>query len=161
IAKWWAQYEAIRGRPYSAPSPRNRTYLGVLPSAALPQFARAMVEPSHGLPLGPYFDRTLWLTAPPPRPVDPVCASLLDLAESEFRARRFEASGAVARIAHSQAPDELGPQLLLANASQWLIEEPSGDRRADFHVARAKAYRLLDNTIVAQNELQAALTINP
>ena len=157
LAKWHDQYESVRGRPITTPSPRNRTYLGVLPPAALPQFARSIVEPARGLPLGPSFDRTLWSPVSP-RPADPICAALLDLAECEFRQGRFEASAAVARMARSQVPDEPGPQRLLANAGAWLRgKDPPDNRRAGFHVARARAYCLLGDTAAAEAEFQAAL----
>ena len=96
---------------------------------------------------------------PSPRPADPVCAALVDLAESEFRARRFQAAAAVARMARARAPDEPAPQHLLAIAGAWLRDagEPTDDQRAGFHLARAKAYRLLADTAAAATEYRAAL----
>jgi len=163
IAKWWAQYETIRGRPYTVRSPRNRTYLGVLPPAAAPHLARAMIEPVHASPLGPTFDRTLWQPTPLPRPADQNCAALLDIAESEFRSRHFAASAAVARMARSRCPDEPGPQRLLANAGLWLRAdtELDGAERIDFHFARAKAYRVLGDTQATEAEFHAVLAANP
>jgi glycosyltransferase involved in cell wall biosynthesis len=161
LAKWQAQYEAIRGHSMKIPSPENRTYLGVLPPAALPHFARSIVEPARGLPLGPSFDRNLWSNSPSPRPADPVCGALLDLAENEFRQRHFEAAAAVARMARNHAPDEPGPQRLLAIAGAWLHgPSPSDDRRAAFHFARARAHRLLGDISAAQAEFRAALSWN-
>jgi glycosyltransferase involved in cell wall biosynthesis len=159
LGKWANQYQAIRARPWRAPSPRNRTYIGSLPESVLPHLARAIVEPVRGLPLGPTFDQGLWLATRSPRPSDPICAALVDLAESEFRNRRFQASAAVARMARSRAPDEPAPQRLLAIAGAWLRDagEPPDDQRAGFHSARAKAYRLLGDTTAADAEFRAAL----
>lgn len=159
LGKWEEQYRAIRQRPWRAPSSPNRTYIGTLPEAVLPHLARAIVEPVRGLPLGPSFDRDLWQTTRAPRPNDPICAALVDLAESEFRSRRFQAAAAVARMARNHAPDEPAPQHLLAIAGAWLRDagEPPDDKRAGFHLARAKAYRLLDDTAAAETEFRAAL----
>jgi len=159
LDKWAAQYHAIRKRPLRAPSPINRTYIGSLPDAVLPHLARSIVEPVRGLPLGPSFDRDLWQTEPSPRPADPLCAELVDLAESEFRHRRFQAAAAVARMARTRAPDEAAPQRLLAVAGAWLRDagEPSEDQRAGFHLARAKAHVLLGEAAEAEAEFRAAL----
>jgi glycosyltransferase involved in cell wall biosynthesis len=159
LDKWDEQYRAIRQRPWRAPAPRKRTYIGTLPEAVLPHLARAVVEPVRGLPLGPSFDRDLWQATQSSRPSDPICAALVDLAESEFRSRRFQAAAAVARMARNRAPDEPAPQHLLAIAGAWLRDagEPPDDKRAGFHLARAKAYRLLDDPTAAETEFRAAL----
>jgi glycosyltransferase involved in cell wall biosynthesis len=159
LNKWEEQYQAIRQRPWRAPTPRNRTYIGTLPEAVLPHLARALVEPVRGQPLGPSFDRDLWQATRSPCPSDPICTALVDLAESEFRSRRFQAAAAVARMARNRAPDEPAPQRLLANAGAWLRDagEPPDDQRAGFHLARAKAYRLLGDTAAAETEFRAAL----
>ncbi len=160
LAEWDQQYQAIRQRPWRTLSPAHRTYIGSLPQSVLPHLARSIVEPARGLPLGPSFDRSLWLATPSPRPVDQVCAALVDLAEDEFRARRFQAAAAVARMARARAPDEPAPQRLLAIAGAWLRDagEPTDDQRAGFHLARAKAYRLLADAAAAAAEYRAALT---
>src|SRR3984957_17965365 len=162
LSKWEEQYRAIRQRPWRAPSPPKRTYIGTLPQSVLPHLARAMVEPVRGLPLGPSFDRELWQTTRAPHPSDPICAALVDLAESEFRSRRFQAAAAVARMARNRAPDEPAPQHLLAVAGAWLRDagEPPDDKRAGFHLARAKAYPLLDDETGAATEFRAALGWN-
>jgi len=159
LGKWEEQYQAIRQRPWRAPSSRHRTYIGSLPQSVLPHLARAVVEPVRGLPLGPSFDRDLWQAAHSVRPSDPICAALVDLAESEFRSRRFQAAAVVARMARNRAPDEPAPQHLLAIAGGWLRDagEPPDDKRAVFHLARAKAYRLLDDPATAETEFRAAL----
>jgi hypothetical protein len=61
-------------------------------------------------PLGRSFDRALWSLSPPVRPCDPLIAALTDLAHREFRAGRYEACAAVARLARARAPDEPEPQ---------------------------------------------------
>jgi Methyltransferase domain len=94
-----------------------------------------------------------------PRPLDPVCAALLDLAESELGSHRYEAAVAVAHLAGDHAPEEPGPRLFLANAGQWDVEPPS-DRRAGFHLARGRAYRLLGDGAAAEAEFRAALGWN-
>jgi glycosyltransferase involved in cell wall biosynthesis len=159
LRKWEEQYQAIRQRPWRAPSSRNRTYIGTLPQAVLPHLARAIVEPVRGLPLGPSFDRELWQVTQSPHPSDPICAALVDLAESEFRSRRFQAAAAVARMARNRAPEESAPQNLLAIAGAWLRDagEPPDDKRSGVHLARAKAYRLLDDPRAAETEFRAAL----
>jgi hypothetical protein len=159
LAKWDEQYRAIRQRPWRAPSPAHRTYIGSLPQSVLPHLARSIVEPARGLPLDASFDRSLWLASPSPAPADPICAALVDLAEDEFRQRRFQAAAAVARMARTHAPDELAPQRLLAVAGAWLRDagEPTDDQRAGFHLARAKAYRLVGDIAAAAAEYRAAL----
>jgi len=159
LSKWEEQYLAIRQRPWRAPSVLKRTYIGTLPEAVLPHLARAIIEPVRGLPLGPSFDRDLWQATHSPRPSDPICAVLVDLAKSEFRSRHFQAAAVVARMARNRAPDEPAPQRLLAIAGAWLRDagEPPDDKRAGFHLARAKAYRLLDDPAAAETEFRAAL----
>jgi hypothetical protein len=159
LAEWDKQYQTIRQRPWRAPTPRNRTYIGAIPQSVLPHLARSIVEPVRGQPLGPSFDRDLWLATTSPRPADQVCAALVDLAEDETRQRRFQAAAAVARMARRRAPDEPAPQRLLTIAGGWLRDagEPEDDRRPGFHLARAKAYRLIGDTSAAAAEFRAAL----
>jgi Glycosyl transferase family 2 len=163
VASWRAQYQAIRGRPWSPPAPRQRSFLGVLPPAVLSHFARAIIDPVGALPLGPAFDRTTWSLAPAPRPADPTAAALLDLAESEFRARRFQATATVARMARRHAPDEPAPQRLLAHAGAWLRADgtPAPEQRAGFHLARAKAHKLMGDAAAAESEYRASLACDP
>ena len=163
IAKWRDQYASIRGHPWGPPVAETRTYLGVLPRPALVHFVRSAVEPAvvGEPPLGQLFDRALWSLAPSSRPSDPTLAALIDLADTEFRARRFEAAATVARMARTHAPDEPGPQHLLAHAGTWLRGKvPANDRRATFHLARAQAYCLLGDATLAELEYRAALTFD-
>jgi len=145
LGKWRKQYEDIRGKwRATAIHVRDRTYIGVLPRIVLAHFVRAAVEPArisaYGPPLGHSFDRSLWSQASPPRSSDPVLAGLLDLAETEFRNRNFEAAASVARLARTRAPDAPGPQHLLAQAGAWLTD----DRIANFR----KTYVDLARTVV-------------
>lgn len=163
LSKWEEQYQAIRKRPWRAPAPTNRTYIGSLPDAVLPHLARSIVEPVRGQPLGASFDRGLWQITRSPRPADSICAELVDLAENEFRNRRFQASAAVARMARQHAPDEAAPQRLLAIVGAWLRDagEPSEEQRAGFHLARAKAHALLGELAQAEAEFRTALVWDP
>jgi glycosyltransferase involved in cell wall biosynthesis len=164
FSPWNAQYEAIRGRPWSTPRPTNPpTYLGTLPRPALARFVRAAIEPvrtrlgNDAPPLGRTFDRDLWAPSRPERAADPRIAALIELAHEEFRAGRFEACAAVARMTRQHAPDELEPQRLLAQVGVWLPgPEPAAGRRAGFHLARAKAYGLLGDATSAASEYDAA-----
>jgi glycosyltransferase involved in cell wall biosynthesis len=166
MKKWREQYESIRGRKWSARNVQNRTYLGTLPRPALVHFVRAAVEPlrrGDAAPLGASFDRGLWSIAPATRPQDPAVAALMDLAEAEFRARRFEAAASVARLARARAPDEPAPLRLLAHAGGWLHggSPANKDRRAGFHLARAKAYQLVGEAETAASEYRLALDLDP
>ena len=159
LVEWDGQYQAIRHRPFRTPVPARRAYIGALPPSVLPHLTRAIVDPVRGEPpLGPSFDQGLWLPTAPPRPDDPICAELVDIAEGELRQRRFQAAAAVARLVRAHAPDEPTPQRLLSMAGAWLrhLGEPDDDQRAGFHLARAKAYRLLGNDDAATAEYRAA-----
>jgi glycosyltransferase involved in cell wall biosynthesis len=159
--RWAQQYESIRGRPWVTPAPGAPTYLGTLPRPALSHLIRSALDPiprgSSG-PLGNSFDRSLWSITPIERPADPGIAALVDLAHGEFRAGRFEAAAAVARLARNRAPDEMEPQRLLAHAGPWLrARVPPDDRRAEFHLARGEAYRMLGDGETSAAEYRAAL----
>jgi len=161
---WAQQYETIRGRAWVCPAPDTPTYLGTLPRPALSHLIRSTLDPiPRGTcgPLGNSFDRSLWSTTPIERPAGPDIAALVDLAHSEFRAGRFEAAVAVARLARNHAPDEMEPQRLLAHAGSWLRGRvPPDDRRAEFHVALAEAYRLLGDGGKSASEYREALTFD-
>jgi hypothetical protein len=161
--RWTQQYETIRGRPWRAPAHENPTYLGTLPRPALSHLVRTALDPipRENGPLGNAFDRTLWSVTPTVRPADPGIAALVELAQAEFRAGRFEAAVAVARLARSRAPDETEPQRLLANLGPWLrTRMPPDDRRAEFHIALGEAYRVIGQEEKSASEYQAALTFN-
>lgn len=91
-----------------------------------------------------------------PRPLDPICAALLELAESELGNGRFVAAAEVARMACGRAPDEPAPQRLLANAAQE-GHELADDQRANFYVVRAHAHRLLGDPVKAEVDFRTAL----
>jgi glycosyltransferase involved in cell wall biosynthesis/tetratricopeptide (TPR) repeat protein len=162
--RWAQQYETIRGRAWVSPARNSPTYLGTLPRPALSHLIRSALDPiPRGIcgPLGSSFDRTLWSITPIERPADPAIAALVDLAHSEFRAGRFEASAAVARLARSHAPDEIEPQRLLAHAGIWLRgKAPPNDRRAEFHLALGKAYQVLGDGAKSASEYRRALTFD-
>jgi hypothetical protein len=151
LKRWNEQYQAIYGCSWSNPEPRHPpTYLGTLPRAALARFVRAALDPARAKlgsrepPLGAAFDRTLWSLAPIVRPADPITAALVALAHGEFRAGRFEAAAAVARLARKHAPDEPEPQRLLAQVGVWLPHgAPPDDRRTEVDAALAEAKHLL------------------
>jgi hypothetical protein len=165
-ARFAAQFAAIRGRPWSDPVENSpRTYLGTLVRPALARFVRAALDPvriklgDREPPLGRTFDRSLWSLTPISRPSDPIIAGLVDLAHAEFRAGRYEAAAAVARLARQRAPDEPEPQRLLAQSGVWLpMDTPPADRRAEVHVALGDAYRVLGKVERSKSEYHAGLT---
>ncbi|MEK6321322.1 MAG: glycosyltransferase family A protein [Acidobacteriota bacterium] len=162
--RWAQQYETIRGRPWASPTHDRPTYLGTLPRPALSHLVRSVLDPiprGNSGPFGGSFDRSLWSITPIVRPADPGIAALVELAHTEFRAGRFEAAAAVARLARNHAPDEVEPQRLLAHASPWLrTRMPPNDRRAEFHLALGEAYRVLGNGGKSASEYRAALTFD-
>lgn len=165
-ARFAAQYNTIRGRPWSDPIESSpRTYLGTLPRPALASFVRSALDPvrtklgDREPPLGRTFDRALWSLTPVGRPSDPGIAGLIELAHGEFKAGRHEAAAAIARLARQRAPDEPEPQRLLAQCGAWLPGElPPADRRAEYHVALGDAYRLLGEQERSAAEYRAALS---
>jgi hypothetical protein len=117
------QYRDIRGRDFEVAVPEITTFVGTLPRPALAHFVRLATRPlpSHGdPPLGLGFDRDLWALAPPIKPTNPTISALIDLAHQEFRADRWTAAAAVARLARQLAPDEPEPQRLLSMLASWL-----------------------------------------
>lgn len=164
IGRWARQYETIRGQPWACPAPNRPTYLGTLPRPALSHLIRSALDPiprGDSGPLGGSFDRSLWSIMPIERPADPGIAALVDLAHREFRAGRFAASAAVARIARSNAPDEIAPLTILAHASPWLrTGMPPDNQRAEFHLALGEAYRVLGDAEKSASEYRAALTFD-
>ena len=163
---WHPQYSAIRGHLFTLLRPKNPpTYLGVLPRPVLARFVRAAIDPvAPGLrsvepPLGPAFDRALWSLTPTPRPTDPTLSALVDLVQNEFRAGRYQATAAIARLIRARAPDEPEPQRLLALVSGWHRrgDPPAGD--ANYHLALSETYRLLGENDRAAAEYQTAMQI--
>jgi hypothetical protein len=165
LAHWAKQYESIHGKPYECPRPKNAPiYVGVLPRPALARFVRAAIDPvqtgrAAEPPLGPNFDRALWSLVAPARPADLTVAGLVDLAQNEFRAGRYAAAAAVARLICARAPDEPEPQRLLSLVAAWLPPEgPPQSARADYHLALAEAHRMLGENEAAILNYRAALT---
>ena len=110
-------------------------------------------------PLGADFNQELWAGALA-RSSDETVAALVELAENEFRHGRDESACAVARLIREHAPDEPGSQHLLSLVSSWLHpgEVPPDPQRADYHLALAKAYRILGENEVAASNYRTALT---
>lgn len=167
LALWSSQYEAIRGCSFACPTLKNPpTYLGTLPRPALARFVRAAIDPvsvyGRETPLGAHFDRELWSLKPAAQPADPIIAALVDLAQNEFRAHRYESAAAVSRLIRERAPDEPEPQRLLSLIGSWLsMYGPPADRKAGYHYALGEAYRLLGDSAAATSEFQTALTFDP
>jgi glycosyltransferase involved in cell wall biosynthesis len=169
LKQWHRQYRDIRGQPFEVPRPRNPpTYLGVLPRPALASFTHSAIHTIRGLtfrgpdepPLGRYFDRELWSLAPPVEPRDPTIAALVRLAHDEFRAGRFEACVAVARLTRRYAPTEQEPQRLLMQFGPWLPRNtPPREQQPAFHRALGQAYRLLGDEVAAASHFSRASTL--
>lgn len=167
LAEWGKQYEAIHGSSFSFPEMRNGpTYLGAFPQPVLARFVRAAIDPFRvpgwEPPLGPHFDQGLWSLVPAASPAEPTIAALVDLAQKEFQARRYESAAAVSRLARERAPEEPEPQRLLSLIGSWLPHEhPPADRGAEYHCGLGQAYRLLGENEAAAANYRAALTFNP
>lgn len=167
--KWREQYEAIRGRRWtSAPAEARRTLLGTLPRPALMHFVRGALYPvrpvpgSKEPPLGDGFDSSVWSLKQTTEPADPVTRELTRLALEEFRAGRFTAAAAVARVARERDPDEPEPQRLLAMTSIWLPTlEPPTEHRVETLLALADARCIAGDPEGAARLYRDALAIEP
>ncbi len=163
--RWAGQYEAIRGKPYDTPAFQTRpAYIGTLPPAALSRMVHAAVHPfyTENPPLGFGFDQGLWSAQPPQQPADPVIAQLVELAQAEFRAGRYEGAAGVACLARERAPDEPEPQRLLSFTAIWLPwTGPSSPWRADYHLAMGEAFSMLGEAEPARSHYRAALELQP
>jgi glycosyltransferase involved in cell wall biosynthesis len=162
IAKWFEQYEQLRGRPYSIPNPsRPPTYLGTLPRAALAHFVRAAVAPIRGhtdLTLGPAFDQQLWSLHPPVPAADPMIAALIRLAQEQFRLGRYPAALSIARLIRERAPDEPEPQRLLSLVACGL--DQGHPMEGEYFLAVGQAYQLLGDSERAAFNYRKALTFD-
>jgi hypothetical protein len=169
LKQWHRQYRDIRGRPFEVPRSQNPpTYLGVLPRPALTRFVHSAIHPIRGLtfrgpdepPLGRDFDPDLWSVPAPVSPRNPTIAALLRLARDEFKAGRFEACAAVARLARNHAPDEQEPQRLLMQVGPWLPRNtPPREQQSAFHLALGQAYRLLGDEVESASHFNRANTL--
>jgi len=159
--RWRAQYEAIRGYPFSVvPRPAAPTFLGTLPRAALSRLVRAAMEPTmppSQHPLGASFDRDRWSADTPLPATDPKFAAVIELAQDEFRARRPAVAAAVARLIRERAPDEPEPLRLLAMVGT----PPSPSPGAHELVTMGEAHRLLGEAASAQQRYREALRLSP
>jgi hypothetical protein len=158
---WNRQYREIQGQGYTRRPGRGLpTFLGKLPPAAFSSFVRAAIDPAmpDAQPLGGGFDRALWSTdARTAQPEDPTVAALIALAHREFRAGRFAAAGAVARLGRQHSPDEWELQRLLSLTASWVDTYPADVNR---HLAVAEAHRLLGENELAGSSYRAALDLN-
>jgi hypothetical protein len=111
-------------------------------------------------PLGHSFDRERWSIQEVKEPENPLTATLVKLARSEFAAGHFEAAAGVARLARQRDPDEPEPQRLLAHIGPALLRRSPSEPGADFHVAMAEAYGVLGDNDRAAAEFRAALGID-
>jgi glycosyltransferase involved in cell wall biosynthesis len=166
LAAWTQQYQAIRGCPYDYPKVRHPpTYLGNFSRSALMRFVRSALYPFPRHvepPLGRDFDQQLWALRSPAVPAEPVVAALVNLAQQEFRAGRYTATAAVARLIRERAPDEPEPQRLLSLVAAWIhFDGPPQPWTADYHLALGEAHRLLGEKEMATTHFQAALASDP
>jgi hypothetical protein len=84
---------------------------------------------------------------------------LVDLAQAEFRAGRYAACAAVARLARQRAPGEPEAQRLLSLASPWLASAPAPLPYAiEYHLALGDAYRILHANDESASHYRTALT---
>lgn len=166
-SKWATQYEDIRGRPYAVPALAcPRSYIGSLPRAMLARFARAAIAPvrqgdsSVEPPLGRHFESGTWSLKAITRPSAGPVAAALDLAHSEFRAGRFDAAAAVARLIRKYAPDEQEPQRLLSLVGAALegAVTPSSESG---RTALSKAVKLLEKDLTMDSAEAGAATAGP
>jgi hypothetical protein len=86
-------------------------------------------------------------------------AGLADIAAAEVRAGRLEAAAGVAEIARSFAPADESAQRLLDSSpmAQTNAAELTPHQRGNYHLARAKAFRLICDNQQAEAEFHAAL----
>ncbi|HVQ10807.1 MAG TPA: CmcI family methyltransferase [Methyloceanibacter sp.] len=171
----WSTTFRARLRARSCPSPppisatsKDTTFLGTLPKPALAHFVRLAMRPLPSMPdmpLGTNFDRELWSLEPPAKPADPSIAALIELAHQEFRANRWSASAAVARLARELAPNEPEPQRLLSMLAPWLpphnippywLKEPE-----TYYLALGEANRILGEIHKARWFYRRALEAKP
>lgn len=166
LSEWGQQYEAIRGNAFSRPLLKNgTTYLGTLPRPVLARFVRAAIDPvkvsGQEPALGSKFDPQLWSPSPVQLPTDAMIGALVELAQNEFRAHRYEAAAAVSRLIRERAPEEEEPQRLLSLIGSWLSHDgPPTERRAEYHCALGAAYKLLGETEASTANYRAALTFD-
>jgi tetratricopeptide (TPR) repeat protein len=159
-ARWGAQYQEIRGRPFTPAVPaRPTTFLGRMPREVLMRLVRGALEPESATeeaPLGPGFDRGLWSLQPESAPADATVAALVALARAEVRARRYQAAVAVCRLVRECWPEERSVQQLLRVVGRW-----PGPANIDTHLALGEAYRLLGDGERAAAAYRAALALDP
>lgn len=160
IEAWKKQYEEIRNEPWSPPPEKTPIYLGTLPQSALAHLTRsavASVSAANTQGRGS-FKLAQWYPAEA-RAADVVLAALVDLAEAEFQADRFDSAAAVARLALNRNPDATAAQRLLAHASPYLRTKVTPNVcGAEVHLALGHAYSIMGDASSSANEYRKALS---
>lgn len=165
---WHGQYKAIRDRDFRPALPQTPpAFLGTLPRPALAHFLLLGLKPVPGLTpfLGESFNQDLWALARPVPGSTPVAAKLIELAHGEFRAGRWPAAAAVARLTRARAPDEPEPQRLLSILAPWLPPHnipPYWLKETEtYYLALGEAHRILGENEQAAANYHAALKAKP
>jgi hypothetical protein len=160
--RWSNEYATIRGRPYQPVQPKHApTFIGTFPQAELAHLVRAAIAPVPPYtepPLGRHFDQQqLWTQKPHSRPARSTIGAVLDLAQQEFRAGRFDAAVKIARLLRARFPDEPKSHRLLSLIGCALDQNPLG---AYHFLALGEAHRLLGENELAAWHYRKALTLD-
>ncbi|MHB8270338.1 glycosyltransferase, partial [Bradyrhizobium sp.] len=160
--RWAGQYAKIRDREYQIPVPgKPPAYVGTLSQTALLHFTRAATDPvrrGSEPPLGHHFKRDLSALTPPVLAADPTIASLVDLAQRQFRSGCYHATVDIARLIRDRFPDEAEPQRLLSLVAAGSTQgHPAA---GDYFLALGDAYRILGNRELAESNYRKALTFD-
>jgi len=158
--KWLTQYLSLRGRIDAPVLQHPPTYIGTWTRSALIPFVLQSIDPVRVAPMtpvGPSFDLWTWPDAVPPS-ADRTIATLVELMHAEFRAGRYDAVAAVARIARMYAPREPEPLRILRRFAPYCDERAMRrhKRSAQFHLAVGKAYDLTGQPDKATEAFNAA-----
>jgi glycosyltransferase involved in cell wall biosynthesis len=161
-ARWSNEYANIRGRPYQPVQPKHApTFIGTFPQAELAHLVRAAIAPVPPYadpPLGRHFDQQqLWAQKPRSRPAASPIEAVVDLAQQEFRAGRFDAAVKIARLLRVRFPQEPKSQRLLSLIGCALDQHPLD---AGHFLALGEAHRLLGENEGAAWHYRKALTLD-
>ena len=160
--KWAAEYQGIRGKPYSIPKPSHPlSYIGPLPRPALAHLTRNIIAPIRtdtAPPLGAGFDQQMWSAQSIAPPKDPVAAALVKVAQQQFRLRRHFSSVIICRMIRVRFPDEPEPQRLLSLMACRLNQGKRVD--ADHFTVLGDVHRLLGEKEKAASNYREALKLN-
>jgi len=164
---WAAEYQAIRGRPFEfVKLSHTPTCLGTLHPHAMARLARTAIDPTRPWPLrplGPAFDLWNWPDAQRDPPSDPTLAALVSLMRQEFKAGRYDAVTAIARMMRTRAPLEPEPLRLLRYLAPYFDERAARprDRDARFYLGVGRAHRILGEEELAMAAFRDALARDP